>query len=77
MRDDSTYIWFDLGVVINGENLFREEIDISANNFYEEVKRVEVISLQQHSSDWWVRAIVSSTWQQYDAVISIHLSQWD
>jgi DegV family protein with EDD domain len=59
--------------VIFGNESYREEIDISAEQFYEEVKRRELPTTSQPPVGEFVE-LFENLAKEYDAVISIHLS---
>lgn len=62
-----------LSVVIKGET-YREEIDISTSQFYEEVKNEETLPTTTQPPIGEFEALYQSLAEEYDAVISIHLS---
>ncbi|WP_042463075.1 DegV family protein [Neobacillus dielmonensis] len=59
--------------VIFGTEVYREEIDISASEFYEEVKTKELPTTSQPPIGQFVELFESLS-EEYDAVICIHLS---
>lgn len=59
--------------VIFGNETYREEIDISASDFYEEVKYKELPTTSQPPVGQFVELFEKLS-KEYDAVISIHLS---
>lgn len=59
--------------VIFGNESYQEEIEISAEQFYEEVKRRELPTTSQPSVGQFVE-LFENLAKEYDAVISIHLS---
>lgn len=59
--------------VIFGNEVYQEDIDITANEFYDEVKRKELPTTSQPPIGQFVE-LFESLAKDYDAVISIHLS---
>lgn len=60
--------------VIIGKEAYREEIDITADEFYEEVKKVEKLPTTSQPSTGQFMERFEELKQDYDAIISIHLS---
>ncbi|MBS4195519.1 DegV family protein [Lederbergia citri] len=60
-------------VVINGET-YREEIDISANDFYEEVRNGQKLPTTTQPPIGEFEELYNELAKEYDAIISIHLS---
>lgn len=59
--------------VIFGEESYQEEIELSAAEFYEEVKHKELPKTSQPSTGQFVQ-LFETLGKEYDAVISVHLS---
>ncbi|MBS4208274.1 DegV family protein [Bacillus sp. FJAT-50079] len=62
-----------LSVVINGET-YREEMDISASDFYEEVKNGTKLPTTTQPPIGEFEELYAKLAEEYDAIISIHLS---
>lgn len=60
--------------VIFGNEVYREELDITAGEFYEEVKTKELPTTSQPPIGQFVELFERLAQEEYDAVISIHLS---
>ncbi|WP_409290530.1 DegV family protein [Peribacillus sp. SCS-37] len=60
--------------VIFGEESYREEVDITAGEFYEEIKRQEKLPTTSQPAVGELIAKYEELAGEYDAVISVHLS---
>lgn len=60
--------------VIFGNEVYREELDITAGEFYEEVKTKELPTTSQPPIGQFVELFERLAKEEYDSVISIHLS---
>ncbi|WP_409295742.1 DegV family protein [Peribacillus sp. SCS-26] len=60
--------------VIFGEESYREEVDITAGEFYEEIKKQDKLPTTSQPAVGELAAKYEELAEEYDAVISIHLS---
>ncbi|MGX7419027.1 DegV family protein [Carnobacterium gallinarum] len=60
--------------VIIGEEVFREEIDITANEFYEKVRGMKALPTSSQPATGEIVTLLERLAKDYDAVISVHLS---
>lgn len=72
LRDKYNIYMIPLSVIFGNES-YQEEIEISAEQFYEEVKRRELPTTSQPPVGQFVE-LFEKLAKEYDAVISIHLS---
>ncbi|MCM3111758.1 DegV family protein [Lederbergia lenta] len=73
IREDLHIHMIPLCVVINSET-YREEVDISAADFYEEVRNGTKLPTTTQPPIGEFEALYSELAKEYDAIISIHLS---
>ncbi|OJH16076.1 fatty acid-binding protein DegV [Bacillus obstructivus] len=73
VREELNIHMIPLSVVIGGET-YEEEIDISAGQFYEELKRQDRLPTSSQPSSGQFVALFEKLAKDYDAIISIHLS---
>ncbi|MCI1592457.1 DegV family protein [Heyndrickxia oleronia] len=73
VREELNIHMIPLSVVIGGET-YEEEIDISAGQFYEELKRQDRLPTSSQPSSGQFVALYEKLAKDYDAIISIHLS---
>lgn len=60
--------------VIIGEDVFREEVDITSAEFYEKVRGMESLPTSSQPTTGEIVSLLERLSKEYDAVISIHLS---
>ncbi|GIN39739.1 MULTISPECIES: DegV family protein [Heyndrickxia] len=73
VREELNIHMIPLSVVIGGET-YEEEIDITAGQFYEELKRQDRLPTSSQPSSGQFLALYEKLAKDYDAIISIHLS---
>ncbi|MEB6548720.1 DegV family protein [Heyndrickxia sporothermodurans] len=73
VRDKLNIHMIPLSVVIGGET-YEEEIDLNAEQFYEELKRKDRFPTSSQPPSGKFVALFESLAKDYDAIISIHLS---
>lgn len=73
VREELNIHMIPLSVVIGGET-YEEELDISAGQFYEELKRQDRLPTSSQPSSGQFVALYEKLAKDYDAIISIHLS---
>jgi DegV family protein with EDD domain len=73
LRDQYDIKMLPLNVILSGES-YREEVDISASDFYQEVKNEEKLPTTSQPSVGSFVELYENLAKDYDAVISIHLS---
>ncbi|MDH5161271.1 DegV family protein [Heyndrickxia oleronia] len=73
VREELNIHMIPLSVVIGGET-YEEEIDITAGQFYEELKRQDRLPTSSQPSSGQFVALYEKLAKDYDAIISIHLS---
>ncbi|RIW39069.1 DegV family protein [Bacillus salacetis] len=73
LRDQYDIKMIPLSVILGGES-YREEVDISASDFYQEVKHEEKLPTTSQPSVGSFVELYEDLAKEYDAVISIHLS---
>ncbi|MEK3888052.1 DegV family protein [Bacillus sp. FSL K6-3431] len=73
IREELNIHMIPLSVVINSET-YREEIDISASDFYEEIRTGTKLPTTTQPPIGEFEALYSQLMKDYDAIISIHLS---
>ncbi|MBW8349448.1 DegV family protein [Bacillus sp. IITD106] len=73
IRENLNIHMIPLSVVMNGET-YREEIDISANDFYEEVRNGQKLPTTTQPPIGEFEELYNELAKEYDAIISIHLS---
>ncbi|WP_421381474.1 DegV family protein [Bacillus salacetis] len=73
LRDRYDIKMIPLSVILGGES-YREEVDISASDFYEEVKNEEKLPTTSQPPLGSFVELYEDLAKNYDAVISIHLS---
>jgi DegV family protein with EDD domain len=73
LRDQYDIKMIPLSVILGGES-YREEIDISASDFYEEVKNEDKLPTTSQPPLGSFVELFEDLAKNYDAVISIHLS---
>ncbi|MDQ0218426.1 DegV family protein [Peribacillus cavernae] len=60
--------------VIIGNEAYREEIDLTADDFYEEIKKADKLPTTSQPSIGQFAELFEELSKEYDAVISVHLS---
>ena len=73
VREELNIHMIPLSVVIGGET-YEEELDITAGQFYEELKRQDRLPTSSQPSSGQFVALYEKLAKDYDAIISIHLS---
>ncbi|WP_230127505.1 DegV family protein [Bacillus sp. CECT 9360] len=73
VRDKYHIHMIPLNVII-GQEAYREEIDLSADDFYEEIKRADKLPTTSQPSVGQFVELFEELSKKYDAVISVHLS---
>ncbi|MCR2822348.1 DegV family protein [Lederbergia panacisoli] len=73
IRENLNIYMIPLSVVINGET-YREEIDISASDFYDVVRNGQKLPTSTQPPIGEFEELYHSLAKEYDAIISIHLS---
>ncbi|MBS4178266.1 DegV family protein [Lederbergia citrea] len=73
IRENLDIYMIPLNVIINGEP-YKEEIDISAPDFYEEVRNGSELPTTSQPPIGEFEELYSQLAKEYDAIISIHLS---
>lgn len=73
IRENLDIYMVPLSVIIKGET-YREEIDISASDFYEEVKTGDKLPTTTQPPIGEFETLFNELAKEYDAIISIHLS---
>lgn len=73
VREELNIHMIPLSVVIGGET-YEEELDITAGQFYEELKRQDRLPTSSQPSSGQFVALYEKLAKDYDVIISIHLS---
>ncbi|RFU66860.1 DegV family protein [Bacillus sp. V59.32b] len=73
VRDKYHIHMIPLNVII-GQEAYREETDLSADDFYEEIKRADKLPTTSQPSVGQFVDLFEELSKEYDAVISVHLS---
>ncbi|WP_163970556.1 DegV family protein [Oceanobacillus halotolerans] len=73
LREKHNIYMVPLSVIFNDES-YQEEIDITTEEFYEKIKEADTLPTTSQPSIGYITEKLESLAQDYDAVVSVHLS---